>query len=46
MVCQDKMLDMARLYMRVRIHHACKVSNLEGKNKGKQNRKDLKLANM
>ena len=44
--CFKKVQGMMFLYMKVRVHHALKMSNSEDKNKGKRNRKYLKLAHM
>ena len=44
--CVAKVQSMMALYMKVRVHHALKMSNKEDKNKGKRNRKYLKLAHM
>ena len=43
-LCMKKVVGMARLYLRLRIHFACKLSNTEDKNCGKRNRKYLKLS--
>ena len=41
--CIGKMHGIRQLYMKIRLHHALKMSNREDKNKGKRNRKYLKL---
>ena len=37
--CFNNVLGMARLYMKLRIHYACKVFNSDGQNSDKRNRK-------
>ena len=47
MPCKEKLVRVARLYMKVRIFHAIKISNLDNKcPHGKRNRKMLKLLHL
>ena len=44
--CKQKVVGMAHLYMKVRIHNASKVSDKNGNDRGKRNKKYPLLRNM